>query len=328
MPHKTSHKNRSVKSRGEYLSKADFIQHYYCNMQNCIDFFFSIKWPTGYVCEKCGCTHYYFMKSKNCYRCAHCHHDERLLTHTCFQDNKLPLNVLMYGLFLIFYDKRSISSFELAEELKVNYKTACLLQTKCRILMKESNSRKKLDSFFYEADVAYTGTPSGKAGMGTDKQPYLAVLSTKQENQYPLYIKLKEIDSDQGEIIHDFFKSMVIVDHNRTLNTDGKTTYNSLKKDMIVKNEKIDYEEDNHRLWYLNKIISNFNSLILGKYHGVDKRMLPLYFSEFEWRFNHRHTTDFITKIMHYIQFSFVMTRKSITAAMDAYALKRGVISC
>lgn len=76
------------------------------------------------------------------------------------------------------------------------------------------------------------------------------MLSTKQENQYPLYIKLKEIDSDKGEIIYDFFKSMVIVDHSRILNTDGKTTYNSLKKDMIVKNEKIDYEENNHRLWF------------------------------------------------------------------------------
>lgn len=158
--------------------------------------------------------------------------------------------------------------------------------------------------------------------MGTDKQPYLAVLSTKQENQYSLYFKFKEIDSDKGEIIYDFFKFMVIIDHSRILNTDEKTTYNSLK------NEKIDHEEDNHRLWYLNKIISNFNSLILNKYHRIDKRMLPLYFSEFEWHFNHRHRTNFITKIMHYIQSSFVMMRKVIVAAMNAYAIKRVVISC
>lgn len=78
----------------------------------------------------------------------------------------------------------------------------------------------------------------------------------------------------------------------------------------------------------LNKIISNFNSLILNKYHGIDNKVLPLYFSEFEWRFNHCHTADFITKIKHYIQSSFVMTRKSITVAMDLYAIKRGVISC
>ena len=93
------------------------------------------------------------MKSKNCYRCAHCKHDERLFTNTIFQDNKLPLNVLLYELFLIFTAKKGISSLELSEELKVNYKTACLLQTKVRILMKNSNSKKSLDSSSYESDV-------------------------------------------------------------------------------------------------------------------------------------------------------------------------------
>ena len=39
-----------------------------------------------------------------------------------------------------------------------------------------------LDSDFYESDVAYTGAPShnGKRGLGTDKQPFLIVLSGNQ----------------------------------------------------------------------------------------------------------------------------------------------------
>lgn len=89
------------------------------NLDACRKFFYDIKWPTGYYCEKCGCTHYYFMKNKNCYRCANCKHDERLLSNTIFQDNKLPLNVLLYGLFLIFTANNGISSMELSKELKV-----------------------------------------------------------------------------------------------------------------------------------------------------------------------------------------------------------------
>ena len=89
-------------------------------------------------------------------------------------------------MFLVFTDKRGISCVELAEELKVNYKTACLLQSKCRILMRNSNSCKSLDSSFYESDVAYIGAPSkGKQGMSTEKQAYLIVLSSGQENKYP-----------------------------------------------------------------------------------------------------------------------------------------------
>ena len=170
MNYKRNNKRFSVKGRGEYMSKADFFEKYYFNIENCRQFFFDIKWPNGYFCEKCGHTYYYFMKTKNCYRCSHCGHDERLLSHTIFQDNKLPYNVLLYGLFLVFTDKRQLSSLELAEELKVNYKTACLLHNKCRILMKNSNLDHTLDSSFYESDVAYTGTPAkqGKRG-GTQR---------------------------------------------------------------------------------------------------------------------------------------------------------------
>ena len=168
------------------------------------------------------------MKTKNCYRCAKCQHDERLLTNTIFQDHKLPYNVLLYGLFLVFTDKRQISSAELAEELKVNYKTACLLHSKCKILMKNSNAEHTLDSSFYESDVAYIGTPSknGKRDLGTEKQAYLIVLSTQRENQYPQYIKLKEIEVDGGKQIEEYFNTYVKMSKNRILDTDGKTTYN------------------------------------------------------------------------------------------------------
>lgn len=267
------------------------------------------------------------MKTKNCYRCANCKHDERLLSNTIFQDNKLPLNVLLYGLFLIFTASNGISSLELSKELKVNYKTACLLQTKARILMKNSNSKKFLDSNFYESDVAYTGAPShnGKRGLGTDKQPFLIVLSTEQENQYPCFVKMQEVATDSSKIVQEYFEKYVIMSKERKLNTDGKTTYNILKNRMEVNNEVIDYDNDNHRLYFLNKIISNLNSQLVDRFHGVVKRMLPLYYSEFEWRFNHRSCKSILDKIKNYIMQSSIATRKMIRDSMDQYATARGL---
>lgn len=326
MNYKRNNKKFSVKGRGEYLSKADFIKQYYLNEDACRDFFFKVKWPTGFVCEKCGHTHYYYMTTKKCYRCAHCKHDERLLSNTCFQDNKLPLNVLLYGIFLIITDKRNISCMELAEELKVNYKTACLLHTKCQILMRSSNSEKTLDSSFYESDVAYTGSPSkGKRGLGTEKQPFLIVLSTERENEYPKYVKMREITVDNGTAISEFFNTYVKMSNDRVLNTDGKTTYNVLKSKLQVKNEKIDYSIDDHRLWFLNKIVSNFNSTIINVHHGISRRSLPLYYSESEWRFNHRNTKDLISKIQKYVRKSSVMTKHMIQNTLNAYAETRNL---
>ena len=34
--------------------------------------------------------------------------------------------------------------------------------------------------------------------------------------------------------------------------------------DKPVENEKIDYKDPNHNLWFLNICISNFNSMLLG----------------------------------------------------------------
>lgn len=327
MIYKANSKKFSVKGRGKYMSKADFIAQYYMDMERCQDFFFDMKWPDGYACECCGCESFYYMPSKKCYRCARCRHDERLLSKTIFKDCKLALNVLLYGLFLIFTDKRGLSSMELAEELKVNYKTACLLNTKCRILMREANESRCLDSAFYESDVAYTGAPSGngKRGMGTEKQPFLIVLATRAEGEYPTFVKLKEIESDRGDIIKGFFDEYVVTGNKRLLNTDGKTTYNVLKEEMAVKNEPIDYESDDRRLYFLDKVVSNFNSCLLHVYHGIGKKMLPLYYAEYEWRFNHRNLKDALGRIREYVALSEINTKNMIKEKMNQYLLDRSV---
>lgn len=75
--------------------------------------------------------------------------------------------------------------------LDINYETAVRLCRKCRILMAQSNSRKVLDSLFYEGDVANIGSKSeGKSGKASEQQPFLVILSTDKENQYPRYLKL------------------------------------------------------------------------------------------------------------------------------------------
>lgn len=116
-----------------------------------------------------------------------------------------------------------------------------------------------LDSQFYESNVAYTGIPSknGKRGSGTDKQPFLIVLATQQDNQYPSYVKIKEIDKDNGMIIKNIFEQNVVLSLDKKLNTDGKSTYSILKEQLTVQNEKINYEDDDHKLYLLNKIVSN-----------------------------------------------------------------------
>ena len=60
-------------------------------------------------------------------------------------------------------------------------------------------------------------------------------------------------------------------------------------------------------------------------YNIIKNRMLPLYYSEFEWRFNHRNCKSIMDKIKNYIIQSSIATRKMIRDSMDQYATARGL---
>ena len=136
----------------------NIIEKYSHNNEACIDFFFLVKWSSGFYCEKCGCTHYYFIKDRKVFEYPHCHHQHYLFASTIFQDNKLLLFKLILAIYLFFSANKGCSAMGMASQLDVNYKTALKLCRKCRILMTLSNSEKILDSLFYEADTVYLGT--------------------------------------------------------------------------------------------------------------------------------------------------------------------------
>jgi len=278
----------------------------YANNHNeCVKFFFKMKWPVGFYCEKCGHQHY-------------------LLSNTIFQDNKLDLYKLILGMYLFFTANKGLSAIELANELEINYKTALLLCRKCRILMSQSNSEKILDSFFYEADVAYIGSKSKeehKQGVATEQQPFLVMLSTDKENKYPNFLKLMPVAVDSTNNIVRFISKKAILSKERILNTDGKTTFLGLTDKITLKSEKILYDEENHRLYWLNVLIGDIKNNITGIYHGITKREMPLFLNEQEYRFNHRNMRKTVMdKIKKYLQKSFPISHRQIVYILNISA--------
>ena len=304
-------------------SMIEFTRKYANNDQACEEFFLRAKYPNGYYCEKCGCTHYKKISTRShVYTCSKCGHLSCLFAGTIFQDCKLDLYKLLLGLFIFFTSNKGVSAMEMRSQLDVNYKTALLLCRKCRVLMTECNSEKILDNMFYEADVSYIGSRSkepGHQGCGTEQQPFFIALSTSRNNNYPQFIKLRAVPKDDREITNAFLTQSLVLSKDRTLNTDGKTTFNIMKDRITVVNEKIDYSKDNHRLYWLNTILGDIKNNIIGIYHGARKIDLPLFFGEQEYRFNHRNTgKQMMDKVAKYISKSHPMTCKQITNALNA----------
>lgn len=302
-------------------SLIQFTNKYANNPKECLNFFIKVKFPNGFYCDKCGCNHYYYLKRHNVLECKECGHQHYLFAGTIFQNNKLDLYKLLLGLFLFFTANKGISAIEMANHLDVNYKTALLLCRKCRILMASSNSERILDSMFYEADVVYIGSKSKKQGCegcGTEQQPFLALLSTSKENSYPQYIKLHVIPVDNSEQVTKVIEKSAALSKDRKLNTDGKTTFSSLKDKIQLQSDVIDYDQKGHRLYWLNIMIGNIQNNINGIYRGVEKRDLPLFLNEQQWRINHRFSgAHIMDKVIKYIQISTPHSKNSIITALN-----------
>ena len=87
--------NKVLKSKKASLYQ--FTQKYSNNIDNCIEFFKSMKWPDGFSCDRCGCHKYYLVKrvgkTKTSYvlECSSYHKQHSLLSGTIFQSCKLDL---------------------------------------------------------------------------------------------------------------------------------------------------------------------------------------------------------------------------------------------
>ena len=149
----------------------------------------------------------------------------------------------------------------------------------------------------------------------------MGILSTDKENNYPRFIKLRLINDYTGLSLKKNIEKCCVLSHDALLNTDGEKGFNTLNEEIQVKNEKISYEEKEHRLLWLNIIIGNIKNNITGIYHGITKREMPLFLNEQEYRFNHRKIGKTIMdKIKKYLQRSFPISHRQIVYILNISA--------
>lgn len=96
-----------AKAKPKIMSHITFNKLFFNNDDMCRNFFLNVFHPLGLVCPECGCVHFTLLKCRNnVYTCSQCSHQVYLFAGTIFQDNKLPLYTLLYGIFLFITSTR------------------------------------------------------------------------------------------------------------------------------------------------------------------------------------------------------------------------------
>jgi transposase-like protein len=270
----------------------------------CQEHLFTIRWPNGFVCPKCGHTEYFNIKSRHLFQCKNCNHQASVTAGTIMEKTQLPLAKWFWAMFLMGEDKRGCSALYLSKQLGVAYSTAWAISHKIRTAMGTRDTMYLLEGVIELDDDFFGGTRKGsKRGRGTDKTAVLVGLSLDICGK-PLFAKMSAVENVKGKTITEFAKDNI--KSGSFISSDGYKSYNKLCGEGYSHEGKdFDPENDPDHLKWLHIVVSNAKAFILGTYHGLDSLHIQSYLDEFCFRFNRRFFgTQLFNRIVNACAFS------------------------
>lgn len=88
-----------------------------------------------------------------------------------------------------------------------------------------------------------------------------------------------------GQIQKDYDNNEILDENGNTISKHGYSL------------EQSNFDKDSNKLEFIHKFISNFDSLILGTYHGVDLEYVDELLNEYTWRYNYRFEDNNMRKV-------------------------------
>ncbi|WP_199621796.1 transposase [Paenibacillus alkalitolerans] len=161
--------------------------------EDCIDFFFSKKWPNGFRCPQCGHSRYYTIRTRRLplYQCHNCQHQTTLTVGTVMERSRTPLYKWRIA-FHLFSQPEGVSAVHLSEIISVTYKTAWEMLKKLRLALSDKDTQRPLTGRV-RAGVSIYGKRTLQPFYRHPKERPVMVSASFQADGQPSYVKLKMI---------------------------------------------------------------------------------------------------------------------------------------
>ena len=265
--------------------------------QHCRDYLYRLRWPSGFVCPKCGKQTTAWLVRKVLYECSNCSHQSSVIAGTIFHDTRKPLREWFIAIWWMTTQKNGASASGLQQVLGLrSYQTAWTWLHKIRKAM-VNPYRTKL-SGDVEVDETYIGgvESGGKRGRGTDNKTLLAIaveLKTKEKGKKGRRtmgrVRIEVVKDVSKESLQGFIKRNV--DKSSTIITDGWTSYASLCNEgynhQVLK--KIESVEGEASMPHVHLPASLLKRWLLATHQGaISEEHLQAYLDEYVFRFNRR----------------------------------------
>jgi transposase-like protein len=272
------------------------------------------RWPEGIIaCPKCGNVKVWHVTHRPfhwiCKACNKNGYRFSVISGTIFENTKYPLRDWFKVIFLMAQSKKGMSALQIHRILGTgSYETAWYMCHRIRAAMQNETWNKLMGEV--EVDETYVGGKPGnwhvskrrrmreghsKKGTlpGQPKVGVIGAISRKgnvvckvmeRTGEEPLSRFVRETVSDKVDLVatDDFapYRGLVEYPHETVQHTKGEYVRG------LVHTQNID------SFWSLLK------RGIMGSYHQVNRKYLPLYLNEFTFRHNHRKDPNIFDSIV------------------------------
>ncbi len=273
----------------------------------CRAFLVKRRWPNGVTCPRCGNEKVAKVANRpwnwQCRKCAKNGYRFSPLVGTIFENTNYPLRAWFQVIFLMLSSKKGMSALQIHRMMETgSYETAWYMCHRIRAAMKDGG-------FFnlgsgggqVEVDETFIGGKSKNRHAGKrshwrrDKVPVIGAIARKGN------VVCQVIERVDTKTL-DTFVNQVVADDVSLVATDQWSGYKNLKDHGFphetVNHAQGEYVRGQVHTAHLDSFWSLLKRGVIGTYHKVSKKHLPLYLQEFAWRHNHRKDPDMFDQVI------------------------------